>query len=54
MISIFAVFSTPKRHNGPVAVDLLFNVLPMVCGGFCACVCIVLHYFVSFLVLQSS
>ena len=33
---------------------LMFNVLPIVCGGICVCLCFGMHYFVYFLVLQSS
>ena len=41
------------KGGGSVVVDLLFNVPPIVCGGylfgfFC------MHYFMSILVLQSS
>ena len=48
--------STKDHHLNrlSVVVDLLFGVLPNRCGGFCVCLCFVVHYFVSFLVLQSS
>ena len=36
-----------------VVVDLLFNVLPIVCWNS-ACLCFGMHFFVSFLDLQSS
>ena len=37
-----------------LVVDLLFNVLPIVCGSFVFVFFFVKHYFVSILVLQSS
>ena len=40
--------------GGSVVVDLLFNLPPIVCGGFCVVLCIAMHYFVSYLVLQPS
>ena len=39
-----------RQSFGSVVVDLLFNVLPIVC----VCLCFVMHYFVSILVLKSS
>ena len=36
----------------PSKSGLLFNVLQIVCGGLC--VCLGMHYFVPFLVLQST
>ena len=37
-----------------MVVDPLFGVLPIGYGGFCICLFFVVHYFASFLVLQSS
>ena len=43
-----------KHGGGFVVVDLLFNTAPIVCGGSVFCPCLVIHYLVSFLDLQSS
>ena len=40
--------------GGSVVVDSLFNVAPIVCWGFVFCPSFVMHYLLSFLVLQSS
>ena len=44
----------PFYGDGSVVVDSLFyvhvHVLPIGCGGFCVCLCFVVHYIVSFLV----
>ena len=39
--------------GGSVVVDLLFNVLPIVCE-LCVCLCFTIHDFASILILQSS
>ena len=54
---IYCVNSLCRRlaftGGGSVVVDLLFNVPPKVCGGY-VLVFFGMHYFMSFLVLQSS
>ena len=42
-----------QKQLGSVIVDQLFDVLPIVCVSL-FCLCFGMHYFVSFLVLQSS
>ena len=44
----------PFWGGGSVVVDLLFGVLPIVCGSSVFCLCFVVHCFVSVLVLRSS
>ena len=43
-----------KLGLGSVVVDSLFNVAPIVCEDYVFCLCFVVHYLVSFLVLQSA
>ena len=43
-----------KLCGGSVVVDSLFNVAPIVCLSSVFCPSFVMHYLVSFLVLQSS
>ena len=51
---IYCVNSLCRRKGGgSVVVDLLFNVPPIVCGGYLL-VFFCIHYFMSILVLQSS
>ena len=44
----------PFLGGGSIVVNLLFGVLPIGCGGSVFVFCFVVHYFVSFQVLQSS
>ena len=43
-----------KLGGGSVVVDSFFNVAPIVCWSSVFCPSFVMHYSVSFLVLQSS
>ena len=45
---------SPFKGGGSAIADLLFGVLSLGCGGFFVCLCFVVHYSVSVLLLQSS